>query len=105
MIIYKFSNWFTNGELFTVKELEVEEKPKIYVGNGFRVRKDEIDVLSKSFGENMYCLDSDPKNYVRAVIEKRKKRIAALERDLSSERKRLEGWEKEAGRMGLLNEV
>lgn len=73
MIIYEFSTWFTkNNEMYAVKEIEVEEKPKSYIGKGIRINKDDIDKLQHGYGNRMYRLDNDPKPYIRAMIDRKK---------------------------------
>ena len=41
MKIYRFSSWFAGKKLFTVEEIEVEEKPKSYVGKYTRILKSD----------------------------------------------------------------
>ena len=57
MIIYEFSTWGSNGKPYTIKEIEVEEKPKTYIARGIRVNKDDIGKLQSHFGNRMYRLD------------------------------------------------
>lgn len=72
MIIYEFSTWCGRGEMYGIKEIEVEEKPKTYIAKGIRVNKDDIDKLQNSFGYRMYRLEKDAKPYIEAMINKKK---------------------------------
>jgi hypothetical protein len=92
MIIYEFSTWFTNGAAFNVREIEVEEKPKTYVGKGFRINKSDIDKFSGVCGNRMYRLDNDPKPYIQAMIERRERSVQGAEKRLAEEKAELEKW-------------
>lgn len=93
MIIYKFSTWFTNpAELFSVKEIEVEEKTKIYIGKGCRVKKDDIGRLTTSSGNEMFLLENNPATYINAMIERCKRSVNVAEMRLENERKTLAKW-------------
>ena len=99
MIVYSFSTWrcYNDSPLFTVKEIEVEEKPKTYVSNNqhSRINKDSIDKLDCSMGEyKIYCLDNDPKTFVNAVIESKRKQIELIENKLQAAKNSLEKWER-----------
>lgn len=72
MIIYEFSTWGTNGQMYSVKEIEVEEKPKTYIARGIRVNKDDIGKLQNNYGNRMYRLDNDPKPYIAAMLNHKK---------------------------------
>lgn len=72
MIIYEFSTWSTNGQMYSVKEIEVEEKPKTYIARGIRVNKDDIGKLQNNYGNRMYRLDNDPKPYIAAMLNHKK---------------------------------
>lgn len=91
MKIYEFSTC-GYGKLFAVREIEVEEKPKTYIGNGLRINKSKINVVSNYYGHIMYCLENNPKIYIDAVIEKKKRRIAMIENDLKYNVEVLEKW-------------
>ena len=94
MIIYEFSTW-TYGKdngLYAVTEIEVEEKPKSYIGKNCRVLKDDIDKLSTSYGNRMYRLNNDPKPYIKAVIEKKAKSIESREMSLLIDKAELNRW-------------
>ena len=69
MIIYEFSTWCSNGKPYTIREVEVEEKPKTYISRGIRVNKDDIGKLQNNYGNRMYRLDNDPKPYIEAMVE------------------------------------
>ena len=74
MIIYEFTTWGATGELYTVREIEVEEKPKIYVSkHRCRINKNDIDKLQHHYGNRMYRLDSDPKPYITAMTNLKKR--------------------------------
>ena len=74
MKIYEFSTWFAKpNKMYTVKEIEVEEKPKTYVARGVRINKADIDQLQSRFGNIMYRLDNDPKPYIMAMIDRKRK--------------------------------
>lgn len=99
MIIYEFStHTFRDDISFSIRELEVEEKPKTYIGKGFRINKDDIDRLSNHYGNYMYRLDNDPKPYIEAMIKLNEGRVEACENHLVEAKKRLarlEGMRKE----------
>ena len=96
MIIYEFSTWGAckseNG-LFSVTEIEVEEKPKSYVGKYIRVNKSDINKLQTSYGSKMYRLDSDEQAYISAMIERKKESIENKEKYLKLTKAELEAWE------------
>lgn len=92
MKIYEFSTWFTKGRLFSVQPIEVEEKPKTYVGNHTRINKDEINRLSHSMGHRMYCLDDNPTRFIAAMIEAKKKTVEGLTVRLENEKIELQKW-------------
>ena len=76
MIIYEFSTWFTrNNEMYTIKEIEVEEKPKIYTARGVRINKADIDKLQKGCDNKMYRLDNDAKPYITAMIDRKRRKM------------------------------
>ena len=77
---------------FVVEEIEVEEKPKTYIGFRTRINKDEINKLSNHYGNEMYCLDNDPKRYIEAILEMNKKTVEALEKRLLEAKKEVEKW-------------
>lgn len=94
MIIYKFeTHTFRDNISFSIREIEVEEKPKTYIGNGFRINKDDIDRLSHHYGNDMYRLDNDPKPYIEAMIKLSEGRVEACEKHLVEAKKRLARWE------------
>lgn len=93
MIIYEFSTWWTkHGELFSVKEIEVEEKTKTYIGKGCRINKGEIGLLQNSWGNRMYLLENKPEIYINAMIERCKKHVETAEIRLKQERESLSKW-------------
>lgn len=92
MKIYEFNTWTASG-LFSVEEIEVEEKPKSYVAKYTRILKSDINILSPNYGNRMYRLDNNPKEYIEAVIERKKRRVKLLESDLAGEKTRLSEWE------------
>ena len=98
MIVYRFSTWscYNDSPLFRVEEIEVEEKQKTYVNSKkhTRINKNDIDKLDCSISEyKMYCLDNNPKTFINAVIESKKKRIEYLENQLQAAKNSLEKWE------------
>lgn len=94
MKIYEFTTWTFRGDgLFTVNEIEVEEKPKSYIGKNCRILKDDIDKLNSRYGNRMYRLENNPKPYIDAMIEKYKHRVKRLEESLLSKKAKLEEWE------------
>ena len=73
MIIYEFSTWLTgNNEMYTIKEIDVEEKAKIYTARGVRINKADIDKLQKGFGNRMYRLDNNAEPYITAMIDRKR---------------------------------
>ena len=96
MLIYEFStwgDWESENGLFSITEIEVEEKPKSYIGKHTRVLKDDIDKLSNSYGNRMYSLSNDPKPYITANISRMESRVERLESSLKMEKERLKKWE------------
>lgn len=93
MKIYEFTTWCANDEMFTVTEIEVEEKPKTYSGiqNHTRINKDEINKLQHHFGNRMYRLDNNPQAYIEAMIERRK---LAVERATEELKRKTEDYNK-----------
>ena len=93
MIIYEFSTWWCKkGELFSVTEIEVEEKPKTYIGKGCRLNKDDIGILQSSFGDRMYLLENKPEIYINAMIARWENRVNISEIRLADNRKQLSEW-------------
>lgn len=95
MIIYEFSEWgaWRNNGLFTIREIEVEEKLKTYLGKHTRINKSDIDVMQRSCGCRMYRLDNDPMPYIEAMIKVRSNLIENLEKSLATEKAVLAKWE------------
>ena len=91
MKLYVFRKSYRTN--FVVGEIEVEEKPKTYVGYHTRINKDEINKLSNHYGNTMYCLDNDPKRYIEEILEMNKKTVESLEKRLSEAKKEVEKWE------------
>ena len=93
MIIYEFSTWWAkHGELFSVKEIEVEEKTKTYIGKGCRINKGEIGLLQNSWGNRMYLLENKPEIYINAMIERCKNHVETAEKCLADAHKQLSKW-------------
>lgn len=93
MIIFEFSTWRTKqGELFSVKEIEVEEKPKTYIGRDSRINKDEIGLLQSSWGNRMYLLENKPETFINAMIGRCKNSVDVAEKRLADARERLSKW-------------
>lgn len=72
MKIYEFSTWLTNGKMYTIKEIEVEEKPKTYIARDIRINKNDIGKLQNRSGNKMYRLDNDPRPYIEAMVNYKK---------------------------------
>lgn len=96
MKIYEFSTWERDG-LYSVNEIEVEEKPKSYIGKNYRVLKSDIDKLTNHYGNRMFRLDNNPKPYIDAMIEKQKNRVQELEKILDIAKAILAEWENAKG--------
>lgn len=93
MIIYEFSTWGAKmGELFSVHEIEVEERPKSFIGKNCRILKSEIDIVSSHYGSRMYSLNPDPKPYIEEVMRRIKMRIYHHETALDQEKNKFEQW-------------
>ena len=93
MTIYEFSTWWTkNNELFSVKKIEVEEKSKVYIGKGCRIRKEDIGVLTTHSGNEMYLLENNPAIYIDAMIKRCKSGVDIAENRLEEARARLSKW-------------
>ena len=88
MKIYRFSRGFKND--FSVREIEVEEKPKSFIAEGFRVLKEEINNLDRFDG--MYCLSNDPTIYIRAMHARRFDRVQTANERLKLAIQDLEKW-------------
>lgn len=96
MIIYEFSTWGaykSNNGLFSVEEIEVEEKPKSYMGKYHRVLKADIDKLSNGYGERMYRMSNDARLYIEAVIQRKAARVERYKESLKIAEKELREWE------------
>lgn len=93
MTIYEFSTWWGNKEFpFKITEIEVEEKPKTYIGKNRRIKKSDIDKLNSSFGNVMYRLDNNPEPFIAAMIKRKEERVDRLSNDLFSAKEDLEKW-------------
>ena len=92
MKIYEFSTWFSGNNFYSVREIEVEEKPKVFVGKGIRVNKDKINVLDTGFGDKMYRLDNDPKPYIQAVYERKMRIVERKTKELNMAVVVMEKW-------------
>lgn len=93
MIIYEFNTWGAkSGESFSVTPHEMVEKPRIYMGGGKRINKDEIDVLTTNLGCRMYRLDDDPEPYISAMLEHCKKRVEQYDNRLKQAKATLDKW-------------
>lgn len=93
MKIYVFEDHW-NGT-FSVREIEVEEKPKTYIAikSGYyhsRISKDNINKLER-FG-NMYCLSPDPTIYINAMIARAEKRLQAAKERMQAAEAELKKW-------------
>ena len=93
MKIYEFSTWGSYNELFKVEEIEVEEKPKSYVGKYNRILKTDIDRLQGHYGNRMYRLTNDSDFYISEVIKRIRERVEGMEKALKGEKERLSEWE------------
>ena len=94
MIIYEFSTWGTKrDELFSITEIEVEEKPKTYIGKHTRISKEDIGKLQSHFGDRMYLLNDNPKPYIEAITKRCEDKVNILEIRLAEAKKRLAFWE------------
>ena len=97
MILYKFetkSRAFGKG--YEVTEVEVEEKQKVYIAKGFvktRINKNDIGKLSAHYGNSMYLLENNPKQYINAKIESAKGVVETLEKRLENSKENLARWE------------
>ena len=93
MIIYEFTTWCANGEMFCIKEVEVEEKPKTYITKSrMRINKSDINKLSSHYGNQMYRLDKDPRPYIEAMVNKQKKIIEQTTERLKRETDKFNKW-------------
>lgn len=86
------ANKSENG-LFGVSEIEVEEKPKSYVGKYIRINKSDINKLHTTYGNRMFRFDNNPQAYISAMIERKKERVISLERSLNLVKAELAAWE------------
>lgn len=95
MVIYEFTTWSFSKKFngfFSVSEIEVEEKPKSYIGKNCRINKSEIGILKSSFGNTMYLLENKPEIYINAMIEHYKKNVNRAETNLIEAQKKLTKW-------------
>jgi hypothetical protein len=93
MIIYEFNAWGRTNRLYNVLELEVNEKPKSYIGNNFRILKSDIGKLLS--GYKMYLLENNPSTFISAIIQQRKTKIKSTEKFLEEMKSELKQWESE----------
>ena len=103
MIIYEFSTrgaYKSENGLFDMTEIEVEEKPKSYIGKGRKINKPDINKLQTSFGSRMYRLDNNAQAYISAMIKRQKERIESKEQSLNLAKKELKEWEALGGVQG-----
>lgn len=102
MIIYEFSTWFTpKGKLFTVTEIEAEEKEKTYrTKDNSIIKKSEINCLTNHFGNRMYRIDNDAKPYIEAMVQRCKRSVSNCENELKNAKENLAKWEELAERSG-----
>lgn len=87
MKLYKFGYNFWKNEV-DVREIEVTEKDKCYIGASVRALKSEINTLSRY--NSMYCLENNPSVFLDALL--RQKEIE-LECDLRAVERRKEELE------------
>ncbi len=93
MIIYEFSTWFTKKEeMYSIREIEVEEKPKTYIGKGTRINKEDIDKLQNGYGNRMYRLEKDAKPYIKAMIERKKQNMEKATENLKQATESFNKW-------------
>ena len=93
MIIYEFNTWGAKpGELYSVTPHQMVEKPRIYMGGGRRVNKDEIDVLSTNLGCRMYRLDDNAAPFIIAMMEHCEKRVEGHTIRLKQAKATLNKW-------------
>ena len=93
MFIYKFSTFDKEkGKLFSIQKLEVDEKPKLYIGFRKRIKKSEINELSHTYGNAMYRLDDNPRPYIEAMIKRKTELTERAERQLAYAKAELEKW-------------
>lgn len=98
MIIYEFSTWFTQGKLFQVKEIEVEEKEKTYrTKHNEIIKKSQINILERCWGYRMFRLDNDAKAYIEEMVKLKKQSVAACENNLKAAKAELAKWEELEG--------
>ena len=90
MKLYRFRKSYRTA--FVVEEIEVEEKPKTYIGSHTRINKEEINKLSSHYGNEMYCLDNDPKIYIEAVLRMCKNNVETIEKRLKEAKEEVEKW-------------
>lgn len=100
MIIYKFNTWFTKDKPYSITEVEVEEKPKSYVGKGVRINKSDLDIVKPAYGQ-MYSLSNDPSLYIEKMIALSEKRVLAANNKLTIAKTNLEIWKRERRRNGF----
>lgn len=91
MKLYKFRKSYRTA--FVVEEIEVEEKPKTYVGNHTRINKEEINKLSNHYGNEMYCLDNNPKRYIEEVLKMCKNNVETIENRLAEAKEEVKKWQ------------
>ena len=95
MILYKFG-YYEWRDKFEVREIEVEEKEKCYVGNSIRVLKSEINKLTSSGA--MYCLENNPSTFIDALSEQNKSKLRYCNKKIrkyKEELKKFDDWKKE----------
>lgn len=95
MILYKFG-YNGRNENFDVREIEVEEKDKCYVGGSIRVLKSELNKLTTY--DAMFCLENDPTIFIDALVQKTKKKFQYYLKRIENckeELKKFDDWRKE----------
>ena len=91
MKLYKFGYNFWTNEV-DVREIEVTEKDKCYVGASVRVLKSEINTLSRY--NSMYCLENNPSVFLDALLRQKEIELECGLRAVERRKEELENIKK-----------
>ena len=87
MKLYKFGYNFWTNEV-DVREIEVTEKDKCYIGASVRVLKSEINTLSRY--NSMYCLDNNPSIFLDELLRSKEIELEVANRTVERREKEIE---------------
>ena len=91
MKLYKFGYNFWKNEV-DVREIEVTEKDKCYIGASVRALKSEINTLSRY--NSMYCLENNPSVFLDALVKAKETALEFSIKEVERQKEELENIKK-----------